>query len=602
MLDSLRKAVSLLDPAERRQAAGLLAMITSMAALESLGVLSVMPFLAVLGNPGLIDNNPWLAKAYVLSGAIGHDDFLARLGLACFMFFVASAGLRAFTYSRMNHFVELLRHSLSLRLLGIYLSQPYEFFVSRHSSDLSKTILSEVDQAVQRVLRPVMSMAAHTFVLAALAAVLVWANPLLAAFTLCLMGGLYLAIYVLLRRRILGLGKRAVASNRLRFEAAAEGLAGIKEIKVLGKEEVYLKRFESNSRIYAEAQSASQAASQVPTHVVEALAIGSVLAITVWMLRSAESGASGIGEILPLLGLYTFSAYRMKPALSAIYNGMSQLRFGAAAIDALHLDLALETRGDDDALVRPDSAWAFPARITLASVSFRYQTSDRDSLSDIDLQISAGSSVGFVGSTGSGKTTLVDVILGLLKPTSGTVLIDGHPLEDGNLRDWQLALGYVPQQIFLADASVLENIALGVPPEDIDVAHAKACARAAQIHDFVESELADGYNTRLGERGIRLSGGQRQRIGIARALYREPAVLVLDEATSALDAPTEAAVMSGIHALPGQRTLITIAHRLATVRQCDKIFMLRRGRVVCSGTYDKLARENADFRRLAAAT
>jgi len=335
---------------------------------------------------------------------------------------------------------------------------------------------------------------------------------------------------------------------------------------------------------------------------VEALAIGGVLAITIWLLGSAEAGSTGLGGILPLLGLYTFSAYRMKPALHNIYTGFSQLRFGAAAIETIFNDLNLLGRAVGASAQRPSPQLAARSDIALEGVSFRYQASSKESLSGIDLHIPVGTSAGLVGSTGSGKTTLVDLILGLLRPTRGAVLIDGKPLEGDTVRAWQQSLGYVPQQIFLADTSVLENIALGVPPEDIDVAHAEACARAAQIHDFVESELADGYNTRLGERGIRLSGGQRQRIGIARALYRKPAVLVLDEATSALDAPTEAAVMSGIHALPGQRTLITIAHRLATVRQCDKIFMLKRGRVVGYGTYEELARENADFRRLAAVT
>lgn len=577
----------------------MLGLVVVMAALDTAGVASVMPFLGVLGNPQIVDSNLILASIYEALGFSSVDSFLLALGAMAFVLILFAAFFRTVTHFAMNRFIEMRRHSIGERLLETYLRQPYAFFLDRHSGDMATSILSEVDQLVGNVLRPGLLMVAHIIVLLALVALLTVVDPLLAAIVAGVLAVLYGAIFISVQGLLGRIGWARLQANKERFEAASEALGGIKDIKLLGREHAYLARFSGPSLRHSKYQATNQTLSQVPKFLLEAVAFGGILSMALVLLAlHGGTTSSALGQVLPLLGLYAFAGYRMLPAAQYIYEGFARLRFGAAAVDGVYNDLhgrahLMEIRGQAPAPMRPRKC------ITLDHMSFSYPNARQVALHDIHLSIPVGSSMGLVGSTGAGKTTLVDVILGLLRPTRGGIIVDDQPVTSENLRSWQRALGYVPQNIFLTDTSVAENIALGIPPEEIDFDQVIRCARMAQVHEFVTQELSEEYGTVVGERGVRLSGGQRQRIGIARALYHDPEVLVFDEATSALDSVTERSVLEAMDSLSRHKTIILIAHRLSTVQKCDQVVLLEKGKVASVGSYDDLLRDHHHFRAMA---
>ena len=586
---TIGKILFLLSAKERKRGAIVLCLITVMALLEAIGIASVLPFLAVLGNPKVVYTNPVLASAYSAFGMESLKGFLVALGVLSFALVLFSGLFRTLTHFAINRYVEMRRHSISERLLETYLRQPYSFFLDRSSADMAKNILTEVDQLILYILRPGMTLVAYAVVAAAIIGLLIVVDPVLAIVIALFFGGLYCFIYIIVRNALGRAGRDRLLANKERFETAGEALSGIKSIKLLGRERAYLSRFKGPSLRLAKQQVVVQIATQVPGFVIEALAFGSIILLTLMLLLtgSGPSSQDTLGELLPLIGLYTLAGLRLKPAAQYIYQGIAKLKYSGPIVNAVYEDLSNRSELAEIRKFVP-SKLAPSNRVFLRDIAYSYPKAPKPALTDFNLIIPVGSSVGIVGGTGAGKTTVVDVLLGLLRPTSGAVMVDEVPVTESNLSNWQQALGYVPQDIYLADSTVSENIAFGVPLGDIDHAQVQHCAELAQIHDFVIDEMPSGYSTVVGERGIRLSGGQRQRIGIARALYRQPSVLVLDEATSALDTVTERAVLEAVRSMPGSITLVLIAHRLSTVRQCDNIILMEKGRVEASGRFEDL--------------
>jgi len=592
---AFRKVLGLLTPREKRNAFFLLLIVIVMAALETVGIVSIMPFLSVLGDPEAVQTNPFLSGLYDAVGATSADDFLVVLGLSAFAIVVFSAIFRICTVYALNRFVQLRRHSISIRLLESYMRQPYEFFLGRHSGDLAKSILSEVDALVLTVFKPLFDTVAYAVIAFAIVGLLLAVDVRLALTVGVVVGGAYASVFYLVKGVLSRVGRDRTKANQERFMAAGEALSGIKDIKLLGRESAYLQKFLPPSVRFAKHWATNATLSQVPKYLIEAVGVGGILAIALILTRSG----GGVQEVLPVLGVYAFAGYRLLPAAQQVYAGLSNLRFGMASVELAFTDLHAEGRGISVATDRRSRIKPIRA-IELQRVSYRYPDSAGLALTGIDLVIPIGTSLGIVGGTGAGKTTLVDLILGLLQPSSGALLVDGAALEDSSMRAWQNCLGYVPQTIFLSDATISENVGLGIPREELDIGRVRTCARLAHIDELIEKELPAGYDTRIGERGVRLSGGQRQRLGIARALYHNPDVIVFDEATSALDVVTEAAVVDSLRALAGVKTTITIAHRLSTVRGCDRIVLLDKGQIAASGPYSDLIDRSQDFRKLAA--
>lgn len=595
---TIRKLLSLLSPEERRRGYFLLSMVVAMAILDMVGIASIMPFMSVLSNPDVVVSNQYLAAVYRGMNFTSAESFLAFLGLSVFLLLLFSTAFKALTTYSLLRFSQMREYSISRRLVSGYLHQPYEWFLNRHSADLGKTVLSEVGQVINGSVVPMMQLIAQSAVALAIVCLLIVANPAVAASMVLGLGAVYATIYISSRRYLSRIGTDRVRANRQRYQVTHEAFGGIKDVKIAGLEGALLKRFDDPAERYAKCQTASQVVAQLPRYALEVVAFGGMLSLAVYTIRLP----GGLGAALPLIALYGLAGFRLLPALQQIYAHLTRIRFSGPALDRLHTDIsALPPFAEVSYAAGASKAPALTDGLALVDVAYRYPNAQREALHGLRMEVPAHSIVGLVGTTGSGKTTAVDILLGLLSPLSGQLVVDGVAISPSNLRAWQRMVGYVPQQVFLTDDTVAANIAFGVPVDDIDHAAVERAGRVANLHEFVSTQLPQGYLTAIGERGVRLSGGQRQRIGIARALYHDPEVLVLDEATSALDNLTEQAVMEAVNNLGHRKTIVLIAHRLSTVRECDKIFILEDGKLVDQGGYVELLERNARFRAMAGA-
>lgn len=564
MLIDLGKLWGILTPQERRKAIIMLALITLMAMAETVGVISIMPFLAVLARTDVIFENSWLNWAYTTFNFTSSKDFMQALGMLSIAMVIGSSLFKTITLHIVSRFVFFLRHHLSTRLLERYLQQPYDFFLMHNSSLLSRNVLSEIDELLNGLIKPISQLIAQGAVVVAMLVLLFIYNAVIAIFIVLSVSTLYGVIYLLVRKRLNRIGHERQFSNGKRFQACNEALAGIKDVKITQTSDMYLEQFSSSSRNFARHQATAETLAQSPLYIVEA--VGYTGLITLALILMATS--NDIAHVLPALGLYGFAAFRLLPSAQIMYRGLAQLKFSSASLGVLYQGLSLLSDKQKEKI----EPLLLKREIRLENIDYAYpSTPDKKVFNGLNLTIKVNTCLGIKGTSGTGKSTLMDILLGLLQAQQGKLYIDDVEITQRNVQAWQKSIGYVPQHIFLADATLAENIAFGIPKECISQAAIEKAAKAAQIHDFVESSLENGYKTMLGERGIRLSGGQRQRIGIARALYHDPSVLFMDEATSALDTETEAALNESIQQLSGQKTIIVIAHRETSLSMCDSI-------------------------------
>jgi len=585
-----------LSPAERKRAYLLVFLITVMALFDMLGVASIMPFMAVLASPELVQTNVLLKTAYAASCYIDiatPEKFLFALGIVIFVLLISSLTFKALTTYIQLRFTLMCEYSIGKRLVEGYLNQPYWWFLGRHSADLGKTILSEVQTIVTQGIGSIMNLIAQSLITFALLALLIITDPKLALIVGITLVVVYGLIFKTASGMLVRMGQERVKANQERFTVVSEAFGAVKEVKVGGLEDVYIKRFANPAKTYARHQAGVQIIGQLPRFALEAIAFGGMLLVILYLMSQHGSFTNA----LPIIALYAFAGYRLMPALQQIYVSLTQLRFSFPALDTLHKDLMSLQSAASEAY---QSTMSLTQTITLNNIVYRYPDTVVPALKGVSFSIPAKSTVGLVGATGSGKTTMVDLILGLLDVQEGTLNIDGKPLTEKNKRAWQRAIGYVPQQIYLADDTIAANIAFGIESDQIDQIAVERAAKIANLHEFVTNNLPQKYATIVGERGIRLSGGQRQRIGIARALYHHPQVLILDEATSALDNLTEQAVMEAVHNLNHEITIIIIAHRLSTIQDCDTIFLLDKGELKVQGRYEELKQVSKRFKALAA--
>ncbi len=591
----IKKFLYLLSHQERKRAYLLMVMILIMALLDMLGVASIMPFIAVLSNPELIETNVMLNKMFKVSGRFGvetNQQFLFLLGIFVFLFLVISLSFRALTHYAQVRFLSLREYSIGKRLVEGYLHQPYSWFLNRHSAEIGKTILSEAGKIVGKGLSPLISLISQGAVTIALISLLLLVDPKLTIIVGLTLGTAYGLIYKFSRSYITQIGKESLKVNEWRFAALSEAFNATKEIKLGGLEEIYIKRFSEPSKILANYKTSVSIVGQIPRFALEAVTFGGMILVALYLM--SQSGT--FTKAVPILGLFAFAGYRLLPSLQHIYNDIILIRFTIPALDSVYDDLkSLQPYNSSE----NQKSMILNENITLKNICYNYPKASKTSLKNINFSIQACSTVGLVGATGSGKTTTVDIILGLLEPQKGRLEVDGKKIDKNNLRSWQQTIGYVPQQIFLSDDTIAANIAFGTDPKDVNQEAVKYASKIANLHEFVTNELPLQYKTKIGENGIRLSGGQRQRIGIARALYYDPQILILDEATSALDNLTERAVMEAVQKLKKNITIILIAHRLSTVKNCDNIFLLEKGELKEQGTFEELIQNSDLFRATA---
>jgi ATP-binding cassette, subfamily B, bacterial PglK len=591
---------SILTPTQRRQVLAAQGISLGMAISTVTGIAAITPFFSVLGNPQLIGQQHWLNWLYVHGRFCTEHGFVVSLGIlfvgvVIFANFINAAGALA-----MNRLALNIGHQLQTALFDEYLARPYLFHTRTNSSTLFNNVIYEVGRINNGILQNAFILITNIATGALIIVSVLILDPAISVVLLLGLAGGYLAIYLSVRRRLLHLGQTHSRAWSERARIVSESFGAIREILLLQNRHLFSEDFDRTTRDVAETTAHIFAVGQIPKHVMECTAVSVLVGVA--LLTNAQGG--GMGSWLGELTFVAFAAYRLLPVLQQVFAATVRIRADRGAFDLIAPDLrrtravrssAIATRVDR----LPDTWWQQRPReeIRFKDVSFQYAPDRRWALDSVDLRIAVRSTVGFVGVNGSGKTTLMDLLAGLLLPTKGELQIDGVALNVADRAAWHARIAYVPQNIFLLDSSIAQNIAFGVLQNAIDWPRMVHAARLAQLEDFIAS-LPGAYEHRVGERGIRLSGGQRQRIGIARALYREASVLLMDEATTALDGLTETELISALGGLRGRCTIVLIAQRMSAVRCCDVIYQLDNGRVIGSGTHDELSRKSEKFQRM----
>lgn len=576
----------------------LLIMILSIFAsfFQAAGIVSVLPFMSVVMDPTLIVSNESLFYFYNLFNLNDKNTFIIYTGFLVLFIIVIGNIINGAAQWLKFSFIWRNNHKISTALLRKYLSLPYDYFLNQNTQDLGKNILAEVQNLTFNFIYPLLKVITGSILTVIIFAVLLYINlqmTLIAASTFTI---LYLSIFFSYSKRIQIGGQQRVEENTRRFQAAGEALGGIKDVKISGKEKYFINQFSKYSERFNYLEAWHQIVSKIPKYILEIFAFGGVVVLILFLVKAGQSSS----EFIPLIGFFAFAGYRLLPALQDIFDSLVIFRFNKAVLRKIHKDMSQKPL-DREKLFNKDISLqpiSFNSYINLENISFSYKHSTKKVLDKVSLTIKKNTSVAIIGTTGSGKTTIADIILGLLSPQKGEMLIDGLKISEKNIRNWQQNIGYVPQYIYLSDNTITRNIAFGISENEIKIEQVKNVARMANIDQFIENELPDQYQTIIGERGIRLSGGQKQRLGIARALYRDPKVLVFDEATSSLDNFTEKMVLDAIDHIAKFKTMIIIAHRLTTIKNCDAIYLIDKGKIVSSGTYDELLKSSEQFRKL----
>ncbi|MBP0001878.1 MAG: ABC transporter ATP-binding protein [Cyanobacteria bacterium SID2] len=598
MLGYLKKFLYVL-PAQKERLIWIILSFIFVSILEVFGIGSIGPFLSLAGDPNLIHQNSIASSIYESLNLSSERVFTALLGLVIVVTFIVKSWVSWYAKRSVFVFSFHQRGALCQKLIGAYLSAPYTFHLSKSSSYIIQSVIDDTKGFSNNVLMTLLNSTANLIVITSLTVLLCVTNLLTVVVILAIFLPLFLILHQY-RDRVRQWGKRLSRSNEATIRTINHSIGGIKETKVIGCSGYFEKELENCVRSYEESASSLMSIKLIPRILIETVLVVIVVGFTSIVLLMGRN----IENLTSVLGIFALASIRLMPAITNLVNSMNTLRSSSYILQKIYNDVKELEAKQEGATLRPsyDGAasdnhrgsdltrtMSFQRDIHLDEVVYRYPVAEENALNGVSFTIEKGQSIALIGKSGAGKTTLVDVILGLLVPQSGDIRIDGISVYR-DLRAWQNIIGYIPQSIFLTGDTIERNIAFGVPDDRIDAERLDKAIHAAQLRELIE-ELPDGIKTQVGERGVRLSGGQRQRIGIARALYHERDILVLDEATSALDNETEHLVNQSIQALSGQKTLIIIAHRLTTVEHCDRIYLMEKGRVVKSGSYAEVVLE-----------
>lgn len=563
-MSTFKKLINLLTKEERRQAIYLMLLTLVAMVLETVGVGLIIPVLALVSEGK--------TPSWAILKDLTQSQLIVGAMLGLVGFYTVKTVFMIYLSWKQPKFAFSVGRSLSQTIFQGYLRQPYTFHLQRNSAQLINNATQEVNILVHNGLLAALNLSAEVFVLLGIWILMMVVEPVGTPIVMLLLGGSVWVYHRQTKERILRWGKQRHHHEGMRIQSLQQGLGGAKDVKLLGREKEFFVKYAYHNLENSLAMSKQSLIGTLPRLWLECFAVIALAALVLIMLAQGKP----VVELVPTLGLFAAAAFRLMPSVNRMISNAQSLRYALPVIDKLSSEMALFQNTQE--LEHTDARLGFTRHLEVHNLSYTYPQSQSSSLNEVSFKIKKGTSVGFVGSSGAGKSTIIDLILGLLTPVKGQILVDGQDIQQ-NLRPWQNLIGYVPQSIYLTDDTLRRNVAFGLAENEIDDAAVQRAIKSAQLDQFV-AELPLGLNTLVGERGIRLSGGQRQRIGIARALYHDPQVLVLDEATSALDTVTEQGVMESIKALQSDKTILIVAHRLSTVAHCDQLFRLDSGKLV----------------------
>ena len=576
----------------------LFVMMMVAAFLEVLGLGMIPAFVAMVASPDRVLGHETWGPVIAWFGVENTRDMLIYGASALIIIFaVKNAYIIGYNYVQAR-FIFNRRYTFSHRLMTAYMQAPYTFYLGRNSSELLRNTTGEVNLLINNVLVPLMHIVKESVMFISILVFLLVLEPVISLFVILVMGSLAGLFLFVTQKRVKSYGLEAQMYRRDMLKAARQGFGGIKDARVLNREAYLVEVFRRMAFRSSRLQLKKKFIGMIPGPIIQTIAVAGTLGIAMVMYLQGRP----IIDIVPTITLFGVAVMKMMPEVKSITQKLTDLRYNIAAVNPVYDDLTelksyqKEFRTDR----RRKAKTTLAEKIVIRDLHYQYPNSEEQALNGLSLEIPKGQAVAFVGPSGAGKTTIVDVLLGLLEPQQGEVLVDGKNIFD-SISAWQRNIGYIPQFIYLADDTMRRNIAFGLPDDQIDEECIRRALEQAQLQELVD-RLPDGLNTVIGERGTRLSGGQRQRIGIARALYHNPQVLVMDEATSALDNITEHHIINAIETLRGERTIIMVAHRLTTVMNCDVLYMMENGRITDEGTYAELLARNSGFREMAKAT
>jgi HlyD family secretion protein len=551
--------------------------------------------MTIVGDPSVLEKDNLLSILFLKSNIDDPYEFIFYLGLIVLATLAIATLISMFITWRLTMFANKVGIEIGDRLYTYYLNQDWLFHTIGNSSNLTKKIANETTRVTIEILVPLMLMNSRIILTFFIIFIMFLHDPFVLMIILLVFSLSYIILFKFIRQRLVINGKNISNMFLERFKLMNEGFGGIKEVLLLGRSNYFKERFNKAGNILSHSLGTNRAMEKTPRYFMEWLGFTIIIVLVLYLLKTSQGN---LGIILPVLSAYALAGMKLLPALQQIYHSIAQVKGNISAYETIQEDLKNSNATETSQKVETNQqVWSKHNEINLKNITFNYPDKAIPALENISLTIKPNTTVGFVGTTGSGKSTLIDIILGLIKPQQGEIAIDGTPLTKKNLRMWQNKIGFVPQTIFLTEDTIAENITFGIPQDLIDYVQIKKVLKLAHLEEWV-SQLEKGVYTKVGERGVQVSGGQKQRIGIARALYNEADVLVFDEATSALDVITEKNIMNSINKFTGQKTLIIIAHRMKTVEKCNQIFMMENGRVVDRGTYQQLLEKNEQFKKM----
>ena len=596
MFKLIKNLFKLLSPNQRKRFYALQFLVVIMSVFEILGVASIIPFMALVGDMSQLEQNTFIAEIYRQSGITSESQFVFWVGLCVLGLLFISMIISIFTIWGLSMFANKIGTEIADRLYTYYLKQGWLFHASGSSAQLTKKIATETMRVTGAVLVPLMQMNSKVILSLLMSISIFLYDPKVALIGLSIFAISYFFLFRGVRKRLNKNGIAISEVNEERFRLMNEGFGGIKDLLLMGRDNDFINRFNKSGKTLAYSQGTNAALAQAPRYFVEFLAFGSMIILILYLIASHNGN---LGMILPILSVYAIGIIKLLPAFQQIYSSMAIIKANIPAFESIQQDLYDSLHKESKSQKFEESSLSPKQNISLENITFTYPKKEEPALNKLDMLIPANSVIGIVGPSGSGKSTLIDILLCLIEPQEGRLKIDDDIINDQNRRSWQNTIGFVAQTIFLSEGTVAENVAFGIPEDQIDLDQVKKVLKLAHLSDFI-STLDKDIHTKVGERGVQLSGGQRQRIGIARALYHKAEVLVFDEATSSLDGITEKMIMEAIHNFSGKKSIILIAHRLKTVKKCDRIFFIDNGKVVDQGTYQELIENNKDFRNMAA--